>query len=194
MLRFARNDGKNGCWVNPYITANINYIEILKQVQNDIGKLIMISAIDHINIVVSDMERSVKFYTEVLGLEKIGSVHLEGDWIDEIAGLKGVIADSVNVATPEGDVKIELFCFKTPEGETIPANKLSNTVGVRHIGLRVDDIHATYKKLKDAGVNPLSEPVTIPDSVIPNNPVRKTMFYFLGPDNVLLEVAELKRV
>ncbi len=154
----------------------------------------MISAIDHINIVVSDMERSVKFYTEVLGLEKISSVHLEGDWIDTIAGLKGVVADSVNIVAPDGEVKIELFCFKTPEGETIPANKLSNTVGIRHFAFRVDDIHASYQKLKDAGVNLLSEPVTIPDSVIPNSPIRKTMFYFHDPDGVMIEIAELKSV
>ena len=154
----------------------------------------MISAIDHINIVVSDMERSVKFYTEVLGLEKIGSVHLEGDWIDEVAGLKGVNAESVNVVAPEGEVKIELFCFKTPRGESIPANQLSNTVGIRHFAFRVDDIHASHKKLKEAGVNPLSEPVTIPDSVIPNSPVRKTMFYFHDPDGVMIEIAELKSV
>ena len=38
----------------------------------------MISAVDHINIVVSDLERSVKFYTEVLGFEKINVVHSRG--------------------------------------------------------------------------------------------------------------------
>ena len=118
----------------------------------------MISAIDHINIVVSDLERSVKFYTEVLGLKKISGVHLEGDWIDSIAGLKGVVADSSNIVAPDGEVKIELFCFKTPKGESIPANRLSNTVGIRHFAFRVDDVYASHQKLKDAGVNPLSEP------------------------------------
>ena len=44
----------------------------------------MISSIDHINIVVSDLERSVKFYTELLGFKEINRVHMEGEWIEEI--------------------------------------------------------------------------------------------------------------
>ena len=152
----------------------------------------MIKAIDHINIVVTDLERSVKFYTEVLGFEKVGAVYLEGDWIDAVSGLKGMVADMALVAAPQGEVKMELFQFKSPTGETIPANLLANTVGVRHIGLRVDDIHESYKKLKDAGLKPLSEPVTIPADVVPNSPVTKTMFYFNDPDGVLIEMAELK--
>jgi len=91
----------------------------------------MIRAIDHLNIVVSDLERSVKFYTEVLGFEKINTVHLEGDWIDSVAGLKGVVADMALIAAPEGEVKMELFQFKSPLGESIPANSLANTVESR---------------------------------------------------------------
>jgi len=152
----------------------------------------MIQSIDHLNIVVSDLEKSVKFYTEILGFEKTNSAHLEGDWIDSVAGLKGVVADMALIAAPEGEVKMELFQFKSPLGESIPANSLANTVGLRHIGLRVDDIHESYKKLKDAGVKPLSEPVTIPATVVPQSPVTKTMFYFNDPDGVLIEIAEYK--
>lgn len=152
----------------------------------------MISAIDHINIVVSDLERSVKFYTEVLGFEKINRVHLEGDWIDSIVGLKGVVADLVIIAAPEGEPKIELFYFKSPIGESIPSNSLANTIGLRHFALRVDDIQASYKKLKDAGVKILSEPATVPQNVAPQSNVRKTMYYFQDPDGVLIEIAEIK--
>lgn len=152
----------------------------------------MISAIDHINIVVSDLERSVKFYTEVLGFEKINTVHLEGGWIDSVAGLKGVNADVAFIVAPQGELKIELLCYKSPTGEPLPVNSLANTVGLRHIALRVDDIKASVKRLKDAGVEPLSEPTVVPKHVAPCSPVRKTMFYFLDPDGVLLEIAELK--
>ena len=152
----------------------------------------MISAIDHINIVVSDLERSVKFYTEVLGFEKINTVHLEGDWIDSIVGLKGVNADVAFIVAPEGEPKIELLCYQSPTGDSIPANSLANTIGLRHIALRVDDIQASYKKLLDAGVKLLSEPITVPATVAAQNPVRKTLCYFHDPDGVLLEIAEYK--
>ena len=152
----------------------------------------MISAIDHLNIVVSDLERSVKFYTELLGFEKTNSVHLEGDWIDSIVGIKGVVADVVFIVAPAGEPKIELLCYKSPIGESIPDNSLANTVGLRHIALRVDDIQVSSKKLKDAGVKLLSEPITVPTTVGAHNAVRKTLFYFHDPDGVLLEIAEYK--
>ncbi|HKQ32343.1 MAG TPA: VOC family protein, partial [Thermodesulfobacteriota bacterium] len=44
-------------------------------------------AIDHINIVVSDLEKSVRFYTELLGFIESKRAHLEGDWIESIVGL-----------------------------------------------------------------------------------------------------------
>lgn len=152
----------------------------------------MINAIDHINIVVSDLERSVKFYTEVLGFEHVNTVHLEGDWIDSIVGLKGVDADVAFIVAPEGEPKIELLCYKSPIGESLPSNSLGNTVGLRHIALRVDDIQASAQKLKDAGVKLLSEPMAVPSTLLPQNPVRKTLFYFYDPDGVLLEIAEYK--
>ena len=152
----------------------------------------MIITIDHINIVVSDLERSVKFYTEVLGFEKINTVHLEGEWIDEIVGLKGVNADVTFIIAPEGEPKVELLCYKTPSGESIPSNSLANTIGLRHIALRVDDIQSSYKKLKDAGVKLQSEPMAVPVATPADNPVRKSLFYFYDPDGVLLEIAEYK--
>ena len=152
----------------------------------------MIKAVDHINIVVSDIERSVKFYTEVLGFEKINVVHLEGDWIDDIVGLKGVNADVAFIVAPEGDPKIELLCYKSPIGESLPANSHANTVGLRHIALRVDDIQAAYQKLKDAGVKLESEPIMVPLTTPAENPIRKTLFYFYDPDGVLLEIAQYK--
>lgn len=152
----------------------------------------MISAIDHINIVVSDLERSVKFYTELLGFKEINRVHMEGEWIEEIVGLKGVTADVVFIASPDEDPKVELLCYRSPAGDSIPANSLANTTGLRHIAFRVDDIQAAAKKLQDGGVKFLSEPLAVPASVMADNPIRKTLCYFHDPDGVLLEIAEYK--
>ena len=60
-------------------------------------------AIDHINIVVSDLERSVRFYTELLGFKESKRAHLEGEWIESIVGLKGVVADVVFILAPLGE-------------------------------------------------------------------------------------------
>jgi len=152
----------------------------------------MIHAIDHLNIVVSDLERSVKFYTEVLGFKKTNSGHLEGEWIESIVGIKDVVADVVFIVAPAGEPRIELLCYKSPTGESIPANSFANTVGLRHIALRVDDIQSSAKKLKDAGVKLLSEPVTVPTSVVTHDAGHKMLCYFHDPDGVLLEITEYK--
>jgi len=152
----------------------------------------MIQSIDHINIVVSDLGKSVKFYTELLGFEKTNSAHLEGDWIESIVGIKGVVADVAFIVAPAGEPRIELLCYKSPIGESIPANSLANTIGLRHIALRVDDIQASAKKLKDAGVRLLSEPVTVPTTVVTHDAGHKMLCYFHDPDGVLLEITEYK--
>ena len=76
----------------------------------------MIKAIDHINIVVSDLESSVKFYTELLGFKEIRRAHLEGAWIESVVGLKGVNADVAYIVAPAGEPRIELLCYNAPQG------------------------------------------------------------------------------
>ncbi len=152
----------------------------------------MTLAIDHINFVVSDLERSVRFYTELLGFVESKRAHLEGDWIESIVGLKGVVADVAFVIAPAGEPRIELLCYRTPKGEALPANSLANTVGIRHIAFRVDDIHATVSKLKGAGVRLLSEPVVVPETVVTHDAGHKMLCYFHDPDGVLLEITEYK--
>jgi glyoxylase I family protein len=149
-------------------------------------------AIDHINIVVSDLEKSVKFYTGLLGFIESNRAHLEGDWIESIVGLKGVVADVAFIVAPAGEPRIELLCYKTPRGEPVPANSLANTPGIRHIAFRVGDIHAAVDKLKSAGVKLLGEPVVVPETVVTHDAGRKMLCYFHDPDGTLLEITEYK--
>lgn len=150
----------------------------------------MISAIDHINIVVSDMPRSVAFYTELLGMSVTRTAHLEGDWIEAIVGLKGVSADVVYVEPPGGPLRLELLQYRSPRGAAIDATKLPNTVGLRHIAFRVADIDAAAAALRAAGVHVFADPVAVPSNVITHNAGHKRLLYFHDPDGVLLELAQ----
>ncbi len=67
----------------------------------------MIRAVDHINLVVSDLDRSVKFYTELLGFREFRRAHLKGEWIESIIGLKDVSADVAYVIALEGEPRLE---------------------------------------------------------------------------------------
>jgi glyoxylase I family protein len=153
----------------------------------------MIRAIDHINIVVSDLARSVKFYTEVLGFRKTADVFMEGEWIESIIGLRGVKGYVAFVEPPGGGgPRIELLEYKAPAGVALPENSQANTLGVRHIAFRVDDIQGMAAKLRAAGVKLFSEAIRVPQGVVKFTAGEKTLLYFLDPDGVILELAEYR--
>ena len=105
----------------------------------------MILGIDHLNIVVADMARSLAFYCGVLGFTKTKEAHLEGEWIEKIVGLPGVRAHAVFIEAPGGGPRIELLHYHAPEGVALSENSRANTRGLRHFALRVDDIAAVLK-------------------------------------------------
>jgi len=152
----------------------------------------MIRAVDHINIVVADLERAVRFYTEVLGFTKTKEAYLAGEWIERIVGLSGVKARAAFVVAPAGEPRIELLCYESPPGGAHAGNSRANTIGLRHLALRVDDMDAMVAKLRAAGVTVFGEPVLVPAGVVSHDAGRKTLVYFLDPDGVILELAEYR--
>jgi catechol 2,3-dioxygenase-like lactoylglutathione lyase family enzyme len=150
----------------------------------------MIRGIDHINIVVTDLARSLRFYCEVLGFSPTHEAQLEGEWIERIVGLHGVKARAVFIVEPAGEPRIELLCYAAPPGSASGENSRANTVGLRHLALRVDDLPATVAKLRAAGVKLFSDPVRVPGGIVKFAAGEKTLVYFLDPDGVILELAE----
>src|SRR5688572_21962119 len=86
----------------------------------------MIRAVDHINIVVADLQRSVRFYTEILGFTKTKEAYLEGEWIDRIVGLQGVKARAAFIVAPAGEPRIELLEYTAPRGLSPDGNSQAN--------------------------------------------------------------------
>ena len=77
-------------------------------------------------------------------------------------------------------------------GEHPLANRRPNTVGLRHLALRVKDIGPMTAKLRSAGVTVFSEPVHVPIEVVQHAQGEKTLVYFLDPDGVILELAQYR--
>ena len=153
----------------------------------------MIQGIDHLNVVVADMARSLRFYTDVLGFTKTKEAQLSGDWIERIVGLKGVRAQAVFVELPGGGPRIELLKYEAPAGAALAENSRANTFGLRHFALRVSDISAMVAKLRAAGVDVFSDPVRVPGGVVKFDAgATKTLVYMLDPDGVIIELAEYR--
>ncbi|HXG52168.1 MAG TPA: VOC family protein [candidate division Zixibacteria bacterium] len=134
-----------------------------------------IEAIDHVGVVVSDMDRSVRFYTELLGFSLLARYRPESPYQKEIAYLKFPGAS---------DAKLELYSLKQPSAEP----SYERRVGMREIALRVPDVGAELERLRRAGAEVLSEPVyTEAPGLPPDSPVRRrTRGAIKGPDGVIV--------
>ena len=147
--------------------------------------------LDHVNIVVSDLEVSIKFYAQVLQLERGFERTLEGAWIETLTGIEGVRAQCVFMENPRGGARLELLQFLSPHREICARHDWPATIGVRHIAWNVDDIDALLSRLELFGGVALSAPIEVPFAV--GNLGRKKLCYFRDPDDVLLEAASYEK-
>ena len=153
----------------------------------------MLESIDHINIVVTDLDRMFDFYTRVLGLKQSNRVTISGPWIDRTVGLTGVRAEVVYLDLSSGP-RIELIRYDSPRGLEPSGQGLSNTTGLRHMAFRISDINSIVTKLCEAGVEFFSDVQLVPDSQVTYaGGMRKYLVYFHDPEKNLLELCEYRR-
>ncbi len=146
--------------------------------------------IDHLNIVVSDLQKSLNFYCNILGFTETRRAFLKGEWIDKLVDLDRVEAEVVYILAPGGEPRIELLCYHRPRGERVPQTSVANTHGLRHFALRVDNLDALLKKIRGAGIRPLGQVTTVPPGVVKHDAGEKTLVYLQDPDGVIVELAE----
>jgi glyoxylase I family protein len=125
-----------------------------------------ISAIDHISINVTDINKSLDFYGRILGLEQQQTVDC-GEFDITYFGL------------PNGS-RLELFDY---HGRNHNSPRAESAAGLRHIAFQVDDVEMHEKLLRNEGVE-----ITLPTCVLPNLGAR--VLLFLDPNGVTLEFCE----
>ena len=140
-----------------------------------------------IGMVVSDMDRSVEFYSKVLTFEKLSDVEVFGDDIEHLEGLFGLRMRVVRMRL--GDEFIELTEFLTPQGRPILADSRSNDRWFQHIAIITNDMERAYQvllqhKVKYASTGPQVLPAYL------KNAAGIRAFYFRDPDNHFLEVLQ----
>ena len=143
--------------------------------------------VNHVNIVVRDMEQSLAFYVGLLGMRETFEAELTGKWIEIVAGLPDISARCVFCQPSGGGTRFELLEYRRPPGVSLPEELPANAPGLRHVALEVDDLDSLYTRLVSAGVPFLSPPVHVPFSVAG---VRKRLCYLRDPDGALVEIAE----
>jgi len=149
--------------------------------------------IDHVNIVVQDLDRMVAFYRDALGLKETKRVTISGSWVASTVGLPEVQADVVYLDLASGP-RVELIRYNRPAMERPAGIDRPNAPGLRHIAFRVDDIEAVVERLRAVGVRFFSDGVQqVPETQVTYaGGIRKRLIYFTDPEGNLLELCEFK--
>jgi catechol 2,3-dioxygenase-like lactoylglutathione lyase family enzyme len=140
----------------------------------------------HAGVIVSDLERSIDFYLDVLGLEMLTepSPVFDAPELGEALGVPGAALRMVTFRV--GDDTLELLEYSAPSSP-IDAPLPQNALGAHHVAFQVDDIRATYEDLVARGVRFLSPPNPIDDGVLAG----WRWAYFTDPDGITLELVEV---
>jgi catechol 2,3-dioxygenase-like lactoylglutathione lyase family enzyme len=137
----------------------------------------------HPSICVSDAERSVAFYREVLGFALVGQQSWEGPGPGTVMG----VPDSkftTWLLTRDGQ-RLELIHWHEPKSPPLPATPQTNDLGLSHLTVFVDDAEAFAAEMRSRGVNVREETW---GSFLPGG--ERSFFLITDPDGFPIEVVE----
>ncbi len=143
---------------------------------------------DHTGITVSNLERSVQFWQNVLGFEFSHAAHQKGELAQEITGVNGAEIKLVVLKAPGGH-KIELLEYLAPPDRTKHIDLRPCDVGHVHVALTVDNLEAVLEKIAASGWKAAGKPQTLERG--PN--AGKRVVYVRDPDGTTIELMQLPK-
>jgi catechol 2,3-dioxygenase-like lactoylglutathione lyase family enzyme len=143
----------------------------------------------HASWTVSDMDRSLAFYVDLLGLEHVHTQVQDNEYTRKLVGIEGarlkaVLLKIAGVAPGVSGHVIELMEYLEPRGvkiDTTPCN-----VGAAHFAFATTDAWGDYRRLSAAGVTFVSEPVAIAAGINQGG----WSCYLRDPDDFTLEMLQ----
>ena len=147
-----------------------------------------IIAADHTGITVSNLERSLEFWQNVLGFEFSHRAHQTSEMASEITGVAGAEIRLAVVKAPGGH-KIELLEYLAPPDRKRHVDLRPCDVGSVHIAFTVDDLDAILQKIAASGWKAAGKPQTLQSG--PN--AGKRVVYVRDPDGTTIEFMEMPK-
>jgi len=143
-----------------------------------------ILAADHTGITVSDLERSLEFWRDVLGFELSHRAHQKGELAEQITGVAG--AEILIAVVKAPGHKIELLEYRAPIDRKHFRPRPCD-VGSVHIALIVDNLDAVLARIASSGWKAAGKPQTL--TAGPN--AGKRVIYVRDPDGTTIEFMQM---
>jgi catechol 2,3-dioxygenase-like lactoylglutathione lyase family enzyme len=140
----------------------------------------------HVGITVKDLDASIRFYHDILGLpfSNEPSPWFDSPELGPAVGVPGAALRQVSLLL--GDTMFELLEYRSPPSETSgPLG--SNSLGASHVAFHVDDIEATKAELEAKGITFYSDVNRVDEGVLAG----WRWCYFEDPDGYPLELVEV---
>ena len=137
----------------------------------------------HHSFTVTDMDRSIAFYHDVLGLELVRvSDRSKNPSYDRLLGHENLHIKVAILRHPETDFLLELIQYLRPvTGQRPQENHL---VGSSHVAFEVDDLNGLYERLTGAGHDTISPP----EDVVRDGKLVARAMFALDPDGISIEL------
>lgn len=142
-----------------------------------------IQGFSHVGVCCSDLERSTRFYIDVLGFSELFTM----EWGDELAATMerdGIRFESRMLR--RGDVRLELLHWLEPDADGTRERRPMTQFGMTHLCFRVDDVDDLVELAEKAGGaahrRTLSE---LPGAGVGGQSVK--LLYLTDPDGVRIE-------
>jgi catechol 2,3-dioxygenase-like lactoylglutathione lyase family enzyme len=150
----------------------------------------VIADVLHFSFTVSDIERSIEWYTRVLGLELVHRQRQDNEYTQKLVGIPGAVLEVAQFAVPgvppaRSTHMLELVQYLTPHGRDL-GDLATNSVGCAHLALLVDDIHERHERMVEQGVVFRNPPVAITAGANRGG----FACYFHDPDGITLELLQ----
>jgi catechol 2,3-dioxygenase-like lactoylglutathione lyase family enzyme len=138
--------------------------------------------IHHVGLTITDLDRSVEFYTRHLGCTIVSEQEKVGGYLAEIVGLADAHVRMCHLRAPEGPLVLELFQYLVPS--SLRVELTPRLIGNPHLCFVVSDLEGLYGMLREAGVEFISAPTDIDTGV--NRGGRG--LYLRDPDGIIIEL------
>ena len=141
----------------------------------------MITGMNHTGFVVEDLESSVNFYRDIVGLQVVVQRERDGAPISQVLAYENTHIKTAMLGIEQGSHILELIEYLNPVSTERPTQERA-VLGASHLAFNVTDIEGTFQRLLDSGATRLNAPAEVSPG--------RVVCYLQDPDGNWIELIE----